>query len=391
MSAGRSLREQLRRQTGAARARLTAVGDEIRQRREGPPKVGDLFVLPETREHDVEWAVLERDPENPDRLLAIPADANSLIGSRDVAAGEDFLRGALSLRCGHAVWIDAGALDPEMRTGFLDPETLERARRKRAAVERGAAAGTVLEREVDGEAEYLEWVRTLEAARGSVPERRTEAGPSGKVLTFGRPSSWQAASGLLALAASALLVTSLVLTRRLERAERAHESVAAAHRLELAEREERQRDLEAGHRRSLDRLEEEAQRAALEKQQRIAELEAAVEPKPLVNLPFVVLATAQLRGGAETLQVAPQAGWILLILQVENPEVYSRYRLDIREQTSQRRVWRSSDLEVTGLAELSVALPRALLPDGRYELRLDGLRDGRAEQLMERILNVSSE
>ncbi len=391
MSAGSSLREQLRRQTGIARLRLAAVDTDVERRRGGPPEAGDLFVLSETQEHAVEWAILDRDPEDPSRLLAIPADANSLVGSCDVAVPEDAPRGCLSLRCGHAVWLDAGALEPGMRTGFLDRQTIARARRKRDGVERGAANGTVLERGVDGEAEYREWARTLEAARAAVPERRSESQRTGDVVPFRRPSRWRSMVGPFALAASILLVMTVGLGRKLMRAERGHQAVVANHRTELAEREQERQRLEEDQRQDLARLKEEHQRTALEHQQRIAALEAAAQPKPLINLPFVVLAAGQLRGEGETLEVATQASWILLILQVEDPGLYSRYRLDIRETTSQRPVWRSSGLEVTGLAELSVALPRVLVPDGQYELRLYGMRDSRAEKLMERILTVASE
>ncbi len=368
MSGSSSLREQLRHRTGAARARLTAVDTEIAGRREGPPEPGDLFVLSETAEHNVEWAILERDPDDPRRLLAVPADISSLVGSSDVAIAEDAPRGPLSLRCAHAAWIDAGAFDPAMRTGSLDPETVERARRKREEVERGIATGTVLERDVDGEAEYLEWVETLEAARASVPERPAEARPAGRVVPFRRPVQWRSMAGPLAVAASVLLVVSLGLGRKLTRSERQRQAAVAEHRKELAEFEAQQQRLEEGHAQDLARLEDQRQQAAAEHLQKIAELEAAAQPKPLINLPFVVLAAAQLRGDGETLEVAPQAGWILLILQVEDPEVYSRYRLDIRDQAGRRLVWQSNELEVTGLAELSVALPRSLVPNGQYQL-----------------------
>ncbi len=391
MSGRCSLREQLRQRTGAARARLAAVDTEVAGRRDEPPDPGDLFVLAETAEHDVEWAILERDPEDPRRLLVVPADTVSLVGSGDVAAPEDAARGPSSLRCAHAVWVDADAFDPERRTGFLDPETVERARRKCKDVAQGTASGTVLEREVDGEAEYREWIEAIEAARTAVPERPAEPRKSASVVPFRRPVRWQPMAGPLALAASILLLVSLGLGRQLMRSESERQAAVAEHRGELAERQAEHRRLADNHARDLARLEYERQQTAAEHQQRLAELEAAAQPKPLVNLPFVVRAAAQLRGGGEPLEVAPQASWILVILQVEDPERYPRYGLEIRDRAGQRQVWQSRDLEVTGLAELSVALPRNLLPDGRYQVRLSGMLDGRTEKLMEQALTITGE
>ncbi len=110
----------------------------------------------------------------------------------------------------------------------------------------------------------------------------------------------------------------------------------------------------------------------------------------MVNLPLLILASSQLRGHADTLEVAPDADSMMLILQVDDPEAFERYRIEIREAASRRQVWRDSSLKPSRLSELTVLLPRALMPDGRYELRLHGLADDRPEQLMERILTVTT-
>ena len=396
MSATSPLRQRLRRQTGEAGRRHAAVAAEIARRIDRPPEPGDLFVLSETAEHSVEWAILDRDPADPRRLLAVPADASSLIGSADVAVPEDLPSAPLSLRCGYSVWLDAEAFDPEMRTGFLEPETLERARRKRDLVERGVATGSVLEREVDGEAEYREWLAVLERARAAAPERPAEpeqesAETSGIVLPFRRPWHRLSMSGPLAAAASVLLVVTLGLGGRLVRVTSDHEVVVAEQRDELARLEQERRRLAEDHRQDLARLQDEQQRTAREHRQRIAKLEASTRPKAMTNLPLIILAAGQLRGDGDRIEVAPDASHLMLILQVDDPEVYSRYRLDLREQASKRRVWRDSGLEASRLSELTVLLPRSLVPDGQYELRLYGLREGRAEKLMERILTIASE
>lgn len=156
--------ERLRRQTGQAMARHAAVEAQTEARR--APEPGDLYVLTETAESGLEWAVLERDPGDPHRFLMVPADDNPATGSADVAAPEGSARGPLTLRCAHGKWLDADRLDPELRSGALEPECLERAREKRRRVERGERVGSVLERRVDADPEYRDWVAgVLEPAR----------------------------------------------------------------------------------------------------------------------------------------------------------------------------------------------------------------------------------
>ncbi len=400
MSAMSPLQDQLRRQTGDA---SRAVEANIDRRADRPPEAGDLFVLAATAEHFVEWAILDRDPDDSGRLLAVPADTNSLAGSADVAV-EGGARGALSLRCAYPVWIDAGVCQPALRTGSLEPEALERARRKHGRVARGDAGGSVLEREVDGEAEYLEWTDVLEQARAAVdragapavagsapasagqPDDEPDAGPeTGKVVPF--PSRWGTASGLLALAASVLLVVSLGLGRRLATSSAEHRETVAEQRAELERLEQERQELEETHARELARLDGDRQTRELEQQRRIAELEASARPGARVNLPLLILAAGQLRGSADTLEVAPDADSLLLILGVDAPEAHDRYRLEIRDAGG-RTVWRDDRLKPSRLSELSVLLPRDLVPDGRYQLRLHGLGGGGSEQLMERILTV---
>ncbi len=342
------LRERLRRQTGEAGRRHAAVDAQVDRRLDRPPGPGDLFVLSETAEHPVEWAVLDRHPTDPQRLLAVPADTNSLIGSADVAVSEEAPRGPLSLRCAYPVWLDAGACNRELRTGFLEPATLERARRKRESVARGTAGGTVLEREVDGEADYHAWLEVLEQARAAAPARA--AGPeqdssesrSQNVVPLRRRAAW-VMSGPLAVAASVLLMVTV--------------GVAA---------------FVGGVRWSSS--------------QEPAEISSVV-----TNLPLIVLALGQLRGDGDAVEVAPDASHLMLILQVDETAGYSSYRLELRERSTGRQVWSDSSLEASRLSELTVLLPRSLMPDGEYELRLHGLRGGQPEEpLMERILTIES-
>jgi len=85
---------------------------ELEQRRGRAPEPGEIFVLSETAELPVEWALLEARPK---AFLAIPADTQPLAGSRDFALGANVLSGPLVLRCGHAAEIAASRLRPRDR------------------------------------------------------------------------------------------------------------------------------------------------------------------------------------------------------------------------------------------------------------------------------------
>lgn len=146
-----------------------------------PPRPGDLYALEETAEYAIEWLVLDR-ADVPSRVLLVPADTNPLAGSADVEIPPGHPLGPLTLRCGYGVWIDPDGLRPKDRTGMLDDATLEPALKKRWALARESLPGSPLEREVDVDPEYEDWVdeilvpaRTaLENAHREIVEVRTE-------------------------------------------------------------------------------------------------------------------------------------------------------------------------------------------------------------------------
>lgn len=166
-----------------------------------PPAPGDLFVLPETAELPVEWAVLDRDPGRPDRFLAVPADASPLAGSADVVVSEEEPGGPLSLRCAHPVWIDGAALAPERRTGSLAPGAVEAARRKVREVAAGQPKASPLAWEVDQDPEYRDWLaETAAPAKAAVEVRAAgRREPEGRLLRFPPPMLRFLAAALLAL------------------------------------------------------------------------------------------------------------------------------------------------------------------------------------------------
>ncbi|MCP4662708.1 MAG: hypothetical protein GY856_45525 [bacterium] len=75
-----------------------------------------------------------------------------------------------------------------MRTGFLESEVLDRARHKRAEIERGHLSGSVPERDTDTEPEYQDWAENVlaqaqAALRESARRRATAAAVSEGTLT----------------------------------------------------------------------------------------------------------------------------------------------------------------------------------------------------------------
>ena len=396
MSKGSELRDRLRRQTGEASSRFAAVEDAISRRHRQPPQRGDLFVLPQTAEWPVEWAILDSDASRPPKMLAILVDIHSQVGSADVAVPAAAPRGAMTLRCLYAVWCDAEAFAPQGRTGFLDDESVEQALDKWRQVRNGAVTGSVDQREVDGESEYLDWVAdVLQPARAAVlegaAESATEAADEtrGRVVDFRRPSRWSSISSPWGIAASILMVLTLGLGRQVVLNERQQQDTEEAHRQQMVRLSEDRQQAEAAWREDLSRLRAELEQTERQHRQRVAAFDASPRPRPMVNLPFAVLSSARTRSLAETLAVPDDADLVWLILRLEAGDPYPRYGLEIRLLGAPEILWSQDDLTTRG-AELSLALPTSLLPPGDYQLRLSGLIRGRVQQLDEYLLSVEN-
>ncbi len=390
-----SPRERIRRRAEEAAARYGRAQAEDERRGGEPPQPGDLYVFAETA--DLQWAALERDPADGRRLLAVPADVHPHLGSADVAVPADSASGAMSLRCRFGVWLDVDDFDRERRTGSLEPEVLERARRKRAALDGDRPVGSSAERDTDREPEYQDLEKELVEAQAALRERRRqrEQEPVGKVVPFRRPGArWGSVSSPYAMAASILLVVALGMAAgmlaQLRKIGDLEQERASAEQARGQEQQERQR-VEESHR----RLQEESRQAERKYQHRITELEqraqGAGRDEPLVNLPFAWLSPQEdVRGPLKTITVSRAASYFVLILAVSDPEPYPGYRLEIREVDAEGPVF-SGAVAMAGIAEVSVALPRRLVGAGEYQLHLYGLRGGKAELVEEYGLSVEVE
>ncbi len=173
-----SRRQRLRARIDETMARYGRAQAERDRRRRQPPRPGDLFVFAATAEYSLQWAVIDRDPEDEWRFLVVAADLHPMIGSADVAAPAESACGALSLRCRFDAWLGIGDLAPEMRTGFLGSELLDRVRRKRAEIAGENQIGSPRERETDTEPEYRDVAEMLNEARTALALAAPGADPA---------------------------------------------------------------------------------------------------------------------------------------------------------------------------------------------------------------------
>ena len=101
--------------------------------------------------------------------LVVPADTMPLTGSADLeVSGGDL--GPLCLRLAFGVWLAEGRFDKSRRTAVLEEQDVRGAADRWRIVVAGQTAGTVEDREVDGDPELVDWQETLAAARAALAE-----------------------------------------------------------------------------------------------------------------------------------------------------------------------------------------------------------------------------
>ncbi len=384
-------RERLRRETGKATVRWAAIHAAYLDRTR-PPGPGDTFVCAVTSAFPVEWMILDLQAKDDRRALVVPIDDAPWLGSGDIVAAVD---GERYVRCRHAAWVDAATLDVEHRTGVVDSEVLEQARRKRAQIEAGTVDASPLERRVDSEAEYSSWTVMLEQALAALVRAmpRASAG-SAEVILHPASRRWSV-SRLYGLAASVLLLVTLGglawqqrvlddLSEDRQRLEEGRRSLVAEARKQEGELSESRRRVGEVER---QRSEEERKVKVLERDLREARREGVQ-----INLPVALLAHENtVRGDPEPLRVPKGAKRLALMLEVVDPQIYSGFRLVIVETLTQREVWRSDRLQRNDQNLVNLDLPRSTFETGDYSLRVYGLESGEARLLEEYVLRLELE
>ncbi|MCH9650739.1 MAG: hypothetical protein K0U98_21090 [Deltaproteobacteria bacterium] len=341
-----------------AEGAVSGYGDALRflvGRQGDEPRPGDLFLLEATADAPLEWLILEgADPGN---WKAIAADLNPSAGSADVALDSEGWAGPVTLRCGVSAVIPQSCLLPELRTGVVPTEVLERAQGRRREIESGELEGSVLEREIDQETEYRDWHSdvlqpALEAAKGSWTSLEAPRGVAAGAESLSRgnaaslpvaqsefPSKsgkgkfhgWQMAAAVLATATVTLFLSQSELgTRATQGAQRQN-------------------------------------------------------PAPMVNpqLEWFQPATDALRGGGREILLSPQAQWLTIVLETWNPTLFSSYGVELERSSGAELVWTHDQLHRQGASEVIFTLPSSLLPPGMYVFRLSGQQDGESLPLEE--------
>ncbi len=359
-------------------ATMEAAGSSniLRFRPDPSPCPGDTFVLRETSETGVEWAIVERDPSDVRRLRVVPLDDYPQIGSRDVELQLGEPGRVANIRCDLDAWLDVSRFEVEHRTGMLPPEDLREIRHKRAAMTSGEMAASLVEEEVDGDPEYRRWKD--EILRDALQALTTE---DIDVPVVPRRPWWVVSSRFYAAAATVVLgfgaLWSLHQQQQLEDRwiVESEKSVILTEKLAEADRE--RLDLENENQR-LAVATEERERALAERTTQLAareeKLAAAQADAVHPNLPYAVLAYANPRGKADVTLV-PGASRFALIIEVVDAHPYLRYAVRIfNHDPGKTLVWEGGDLLRTG-SVLSLSLPVTLFPHDSYDVVLYGIDD----------------
>jgi hypothetical protein len=342
-----ALREAVDRY-GRERARSAARGPE--------PWPGDLYVLEETAGFPVEWLVVER---TPGRCQLVAADTNPALGSSDVAVPAEVEGGPLSVRCAVSLQLVVETLRRGERTGTVAPEILDPVRQRLEEL----ASGSL---DANPDPELQDWhAEVLAPARAALlpPDLEASGSPPRR---FGRRAALAAILLLAALGGLSALAWQF------------HRGELQARR-EIDHLVQERQALETEHQRQLAALRE----AQAAQERRPSEPPPSVpvhEPlQPLVNLAYASFYPGETRGDRREIAVPSQATHLFLLFYVGNQEACSEYGLEITRRGA--APFTVQELRPLPSQEVSVAIPRAQLPDGSYRLRLEGLCGGERREL----------
>ena len=330
------------------------------------PWPGDLFVLVETADFSLEWLLVER--ERRGRCQIVATDTNPLLGLADMALPPEAQSGPLSVRCAVGLSIDVEILRRGERTGALAAEDIDRVRQRCREQDAGVLADSRLGAGGEPDPDYEDWLyEVLLPARAALS-------PAVQEETV-HPRRW----GLNGVAAAVVIALLLAVCGVSALAWRYHQADRQArqeiHRL-LEDRQradaERQRLL-AAHRQELAALQAAEVR-------RLAELRAEVAPTPapppplqlLANLAYVTFYPGESRGTVRELPFPVNATYLLAVFYVGQQPAFPEYRLEVNSRAG-APAWSVPGLKPLPSQEVSVALPRAQLPDGVYHLHLYGI------------------
>jgi hypothetical protein len=262
----------------------------------------------------------------PGQLLAVPADTRSFAGGADVEVPAELSGGPLSLRCRFGVWLDASLFEPALRSGSLTPDIVAEALHHFRRVESGDLDDSPLAEEVDADPEYVDWLR-------EVPERARDLAVAARPA-LARPSpalSWTSAHRLAAV--FALLAVGLSVWVTLLRRE-------------------------------------------------VGRLSA-----PIFDIPVNEVALGTTDRGGTVLEIPRGASHVLLLLVVNTAIAPREGRFEIVDAGG-RTVWRGTRVHLSPAGEFRLVVPRGLLPDGRYSVRI--VPDAGGPPIAEKTLRITT-
>jgi hypothetical protein len=354
---GRSELSEALARYGRERPRLEKRGEE--------PWPGDLFVLAETADFPVEWLIVERGRQG--HCLAVAADANPALGCADVALPTEAAAGPLSVRCAVDLQIPVDRLRRGERTGVLEADDLDRVRRRRADLAAGKLPDPRSGADGGPDSDYEDWLdEVLQPARAAL----SPAAPKEPVP--GRRRVWLSAAAAAALVLFLAVCGIALLARRFQQGEqRAWQEVSRL--------QEESRRSEAAHRRDRRALADERRRLAeAQRREPVAPPTRPPAPdpevgRPLGNLVYASLYPGESRGSVKEIEMPPGTTYLFLVLSVAGQPLYAEYRVEVMNERG-AAIWSLDGLHPLPTQEVTVALPRAQIPDGSYRLHLFGLR-----------------
>lgn len=344
---------------------------------------GDTFAPPQLSDLPVEVVVLGRDHSR-GKYNAVLLDDYPQVGSHDVKLHEPGR--VANIRLDREIALDASFLTSRTRTGFLSTKSMDEIQRKRRAVMAGIDSRSLNEEIVDGDPDYRRW---KDETLGDALSLLKEHGSTEKITAVKRKPRRPWMPVLMQAAALAFLIVGATFSVRQMEAMR---SQMDAQNQAFAERErEMQRsqdslaerlaasDAELGRVRDemleLEEVNKTLTRSddllsRLKRQIKILEPEA-IEP----NLPYAFLnfgtVTRSINRGIHRVEIPEASGRIALLIEVVDPEPYSHYGVELRDQASGELIWSYDAMQRDG-SLLSVALPASLLLPGDYDLDLIG-------------------
>lgn len=377
------------------------------------PEPGDVFAVEHTAGFSVEWAILARGGAGNQLLFAVPADAGTFVGSSDVEIADSAPSGPLTLRCRLGGWVDVDHFAPRVRTGVLDGDDVARAWDLCSQIAGGAVIGSADEREVDEDPDYQDWVDEVVApARRALFGKAEDSAGGGREATASpaeRPPSseprdpsgsrqWALLAASILLLVTGAFAGSLLWrqSREIHSLVREGEAASREHGREVERLEAERQRLKTEHGRDLAKAM--AERAGIEQEyrERIAELDRRLgevrRESDVVNPVIAVLAfPGDLRGEVKDLSIPRAASHLVLFLPLRGHQPAPKYRVELLEKRSGKRIWANSELTRQKQEEIRTGLPASLLVPGEYRLRLLGLEDGQSHPLREHLLRVRNE